>query len=349
MKVVVVGATGNTGTSVIDALAEDDRVDSVIGVARRVPSLKMPKTEWVCADITKSDLEPVFAGSDAVIHLAWLIQPSHNTQVLRKTNITGSERVFYAAARAGVKNLLYASSIGAYSPGPKDRFIDEGWPVNGVLTSFYSRHKAQVEGILDLFEKDHPEVRVVRLRKALIFKAGAASEARRLFLGPLVPSALLNPKLIPLFPDVGGIRIQAVHSLDVGQAYRLALFSDAAGPFNIAAEPIVEPARIAGLVGARPVPLSPRFVRAAAYLTWKLRLQPTPPGWLDMGLRCPLMDCSRARTELGWEPKFTAEEAVLELLKGMARSDGIQTPPLAPSAGGPMRIQEFLSGVGQRP
>lgn len=349
MKVAIVGATGNTGTSVIQALADDDRVDSIVGIARRVPSISMPKTRWVKADICRDDLEPHFSGAGAVIHLAWLIQPSRNLAVLRETNVKGSVRVFRAAAAAGVENLLYASSIGAYSPGPKDRFVDESWPVDGIPTSFYSRHKAWVEKLLDSFEKEHPEIRVVRLRKALIFQAGFASEARRLFLGPLVPSWILSPKRIRLFPDVKGIRVQVVHSLDVGQAYRLALFSDAAGPFNVAAEPVVEPSAIARLLNAKPVPLSPGFVRAAAWATWKLRLQPTPPGWLDLAQQCPLMDSSRVRVELGWRPRFTSEEAVVELLEGMGRSEGIETPPLSPYSSGPARIREFLTGVGQRP
>lgn len=349
MRVVIVGATGNTGTSVIESLGADERIESIVGIARRTPSVKMPKTEWVGADITRTDLEPLFRGADAVIHLAWLIQPSHNLQIISRTNIGGSKRVFQAVGAAGVKNLLYASSIGAYSAGPKDDFIGESWPVEGIPTSFYSRHKARVESMLDSFGRDHPDVRVVRLRKALIFKAGAASEVRRLFLGPFFPSALLNPKLIPLFPDIEGVRVQAVHSLDVGEAYRLALFSEASGPFNIAAEPVVEPARIARLLGARPVKVSPGVVRAAASATWKAHLQPTPPGWLDLALACPLMDVSRARTEIGWEPRFTAEDAVMDLLQGLRRSQGLPTPPLAPWAGGPARVREYLSGIGQKP
>ena len=71
----------------------------------------------------------------------------------------GSRRVFSAAAAAGVPALVYASSVGAYSPGPKDRAVDESWPTGGIKTSFYSRHKAEVEQLLDVFEAEHPEVR----------------------------------------------------------------------------------------------------------------------------------------------------------------------------------------------
>jgi UDP-glucose 4-epimerase len=61
-----------------------------------------------------------------------------------------------------------------------------------VQSSFYSRHKAQVERLLDAFEASNPEVRTVRLRPGLIFKADAATEIRRLFRGPLLPSPLVR-------------------------------------------------------------------------------------------------------------------------------------------------------------
>src|SRR5207248_5135284 len=106
---------------------------------------------------------------------------------LRAVSVDGHRRVFDAVAKADVPVLVYASSVGAYSWGPKDRKVDESWPTNGVETSFYSRHKAEVERILDRFEEEHPDIRAVRLRPGLIFKREAASEIRRLFAGPFVP------------------------------------------------------------------------------------------------------------------------------------------------------------------
>src|SRR5919112_6754416 len=174
MRVVVVGATGNVGTSVLHALAREPAVDSIVGVARRLPAMSFPKTEGAQADIRTDDLVPLFRGADAVVHLAWLIQPSRDEAELRSVNVDGSARVFRAAGEAGVGALVYASSIGAYSPGPKDRAVDESWPTEGIETSFYSVHKAEVERLLDRFEQDFPDVRAVRFRPGLIFKAEAA-------------------------------------------------------------------------------------------------------------------------------------------------------------------------------
>jgi nucleoside-diphosphate-sugar epimerase len=262
--------------------------------------------------------------------------------------VAGNRRIFEAVARAGVPALVYASSVGAYSPGPKDRRVDESWATGGIETSFYSRHKAEVERLLDEFEAEHPEVRSVRLRPGLIFKREAASEIRRYFAGPFVPSPLLLPGLIPIVPDVDRLRFQAVHSLDVGEAYRLAVVrDDARGAYNVAADPVLDPQELGRILGARPVKLPAALLRAGAQATWLMRLQPTPWGWVDMALGVPLMDTSRIRDELGWSAAHSSGDALLELLQGMRERSGADTPPLDPAAGGPLRVREFLTGVGR--
>src|SRR3712207_2994819 len=125
MRVVVVGATGNIGTSVLRSLENEESVESVLGLARRMPDLTVPKVEWASADVVSEDLVPHFRGADAVVLLAWLIQPSRNLTKQWMVNVEGSTRVARAAKEAEVPSLLYASSVGAYSPGPKDRRVDE--------------------------------------------------------------------------------------------------------------------------------------------------------------------------------------------------------------------------------
>jgi UDP-glucose 4-epimerase len=349
VRVVVTGATGNVGTSVVAALAADARVTEIVGLARRRPQLQSPRTTWVEADIVSAPLTDLFAGADAVVHLAWLIQPSRDAAQLEAVNVAGTRRVFDAAAAAGAKALVHASSIGAYSQGPDDRAVDESWPTGGTPSSFYARHKAAAERALDEVEAAHPELRVVRLRPGLIFKREAASEIRRLFIGPLLPSPLVRPSLLPLLPLPAGLRLQAVHGDDVGEAYRLAVTDERArGAYNVAADPVLDAATLGRTLDARPVRIPARALRAAASLTWRLRLQPTPPGWLDMGMAVPVMDSGRIRRELGWSPRRSAEEALLELLDGLRANAGAPTPPLEPRAGGPLRWREFATGVGGR-
>jgi ferritin-like metal-binding protein YciE/nucleoside-diphosphate-sugar epimerase len=347
MKVVVTGATGNVGTSTVQALSESPEIDEIVGLARRQPTWAPSKTSWVEANILTADLGAIFDGADAVIHLAWAIQPSRDPVTLERINVEGSQRVFEAVAAAGVPKLIHASSVGVYSCGPKDREVDEAWPTEGTETSFYSRHKVAVERELDRFEADNPETRVVRLRPALIFKDEAATEIRRLFVGPFLPNFLLRLRFLPALPRIDRLRFQAVHSEDVGRAYLQAVLKDVDGAFNIAAEPPLSPEEMAGRIGVRSFPVPARVVRKLADLSWKLRLQPTPAGWLDMARNVPLMSSERAREALGWEPRHSAIDALEELVAGMRDGDGAETPPLEPDSAG-VRLDDLKTGVGAR-
>jgi UDP-glucose 4-epimerase len=349
MRVVITGATGNVGTSLVRALAADERVDEIVGIARRRPELTVPKTTWAQADVEADAgrLPELFAGADAVVHLAWLIQPSRDLRELRRVNVDGSRAVFEAAAAAGVGTLVHASSIGAYSPGPKDTPVDERWPTGGVHSSFYSRHKSEAERLLDAVAAVNPGLRVIRLRPGLIFKGESASEIRRYFAGPFLPSPLVRPAFLRAMPAMPRLVLQGVHADDIAQAYRLVLMDPSAdGAYNVAADPLITPDTLAQEFGAVKVPLPPKLVRAFADLTWRAHLQPTPPGWLDMGLEVPVMDTSRIRA-LGWSPERTSLQALRELLEGMSRGQGYDTPPLEANASGPLRSREVLTGVGK--
>ncbi|WP_234537845.1 SDR family oxidoreductase [Streptomyces shenzhenensis] len=329
-NVVVTGATGNIGTSVLRALAEDPEVASIRGLARRTPDGTPPKTRWSQVDIgsEQAPLADLFAGADAVVHLAWAFQPTRDPARTWKTNVLGGIRVFEAVAAAGVPVLVHASSVGAYAPGPKDRAVDESWPTHGWPDAAYCREKAYLERALDVFERDHPQVRVVRMRPAFLFKRESASEQRRIFGGRLLPGPLARPELLHFLPDVPGLRVQALHTDDAAEAFRLALATEVRGAFNLAADPPLDADVLGELFGARPVRLPRTAARSAIAAAWGLHLLPASPHLFDAVLRLPLMDCARAHEELGWRPSLTSTEVLQEFLAGMREGAGAPTEPM---------------------
>ncbi|GAB3281454.1 NAD-dependent epimerase/dehydratase family protein [Sinomonas notoginsengisoli] len=330
MRIAIVGATGNVGTALLRKLAAEGGHE-LVGVARRAPDAGAEPyrsaVAWHPVDIGSPDavavLRGAFEGCDAVVHLAWVIQPNHRQDELHRINVEGSWQVFEAAAQAGVQQLVYASSVGAYSPGPKDERVDESWPTGGLHTSHYSRQKAAVERILDRFEADHPDMTVARLRPGLIFQSGQASEVGRYFLGRFIPQQVAGTR-VPVLPMPPTMIFQAVHAEDAADAYAKALTARAQGPFNIAAEPVLDPETFPPVLGAkRSVPLPVSVLRSLVWLSWKLRVQRTDPGWIDMAVQVPVMDTGRARLELGWEPRRTSQEAVTAVLGGMQEASGV--------------------------
>lgn len=349
MHVVVVGATGNVGTSTVQALAADPQVTSILGLARRLPDWTADKTEWAAADTTESDLTALFRGADAVVHLAWAFQPTHQPVATWEANVLGSARVFRSVAEAGAGALVYASSVGAYSPGPAGRAVDENWPTHSWPTAAYGREKAYVERLLDSFEAEHPGIRAVRFRPAFMFKRGSAASQRRLFAGPLVPGRLARPGLIPVVPDIPGLRLQVLHTDDAAQAYRLAVTGDARGPFNLAAGPVMDGPGLAAMLGARTVRVAPVLARAAIAAGWYSGLVPASPYLFDLALRLPVMDTTRAREQLGWSPRRSATETIEEFLAGLRANQGLNTPPLSPETSGPARLGELRTGLSAQP
>jgi len=345
MRIVVTGATGNVGSHLLPQLLEAAEVSSVAGLARRLPDSPDPRVEWHALDVAEDDLLPVVTGADVVIHLAWLLQPAHDPDEMRRVNLVGTERVLTAVSRAGVPALVHASSVGAYSPGPKEPRADESYPTDGIPTSVYSRHKAEAERMLDRFEAEHPERRVVRLRPGVVLQAQAASELARYFLGPFVPQSVIRPALLPLVPAVDSLAFQVVHAADMARAYVLACTQPVTGAFNIATEPVLDAATIAAVLGSRTFPLPAAVLRGLVELTWRLHLQPTDPGWVDIGRRTPLLDTTRARTVLGWKPQRDAGQALLETVHAMGARQGGDSPVLRSPSGLPRRAFEVVRAL----
>jgi nucleoside-diphosphate-sugar epimerase len=350
MRIVVIGASGNVGTGLLRRLSSEQQVSSILGLARRLPAWTPDKTEWRSVDIAHDELTPHLRDADVVVHLGWLFQPTHDPITTWRNNVLGGIRVFRAVADADVPALVYASSVGAYSPGPPGGTpVDEQWPTHGWPTAGYSREKSYLERVLDAFELAEPDRRVVRMRPGFIFQREASLAQRRLFAGPFVPRSLMRPELIPVLPHIPGLRFQALHADDVAEAYCSAIRQPVHGAFNLAADPVIDMPTLAGLLNARLLRTPAGAARTALACAWHLRLLPASPQLFELALKLPVMDVSRARTELGWTPRHSGTEAVSEFFAGLRTARGLPTPPLDPATSGPMQTAELATGIGGQP
>lgn len=338
MRVVVVGASGNVGTALLRRFVDDGTVTSVVAIARRTPRRPPPApydvASWFACDVAApsavDDLVPSLVGADAVVHLAWAIQPSHDRRRLHAVNVTGTRNVVEAARRAGVPHLVVASSVGAYSPAPDDVPRGEGWATDGVRSSSYSVDKAAAERVLDEAEDRYPDLTIARLRPALVFQRAAGHEISRYFLGPWAPRRAIGGHL-PALPWPTGLRLQAVHADDAAEAYREAVVRRVRGPFNVAAPDVLRGQEVADVVArGRLREVAVAEARAVLATVWHARVVPVGPGWLDMALAAPLLDTSRAERELDWRPRWSAADAVRDLVDGIAAGAGTASPPLRP-------------------
>src|ERR671917_146278 len=312
LKVAVTGASGNVGRALRRRLAAPGSgVAEVRGLARRQPPSTPPYdgVRWHLADLgetrSEHELTRFLDGVDAVVHLAWALQPGRQPERLHRVNVEGTRRVARAAAGAGVGHFVHLSSLGAYAAGGGDRAVGEDWPATGIPSAQYSRDKSQAELVVreQLGSREGTTLTVVR--PTLVLQPEASSEIGRYFLGPLVfGAARLLPapvaRLLPL--PLPSLRVQVVHADDVADALVAMLDRRAGGPFNLAAEPTFDADSLAHALGTVRVPVPAVVVRAALSAAFHARVVPTEPGWLDIGLQAPALDSSRPRRLLDWAP-----------------------------------------------
>lgn len=336
MRIVITGASGNVGTALLRRLAHEDGHE-VVGVVRTPPSDLSGvygRAQWHAVDVADpaatDALRAALRGADVVVHTAWLIQPSRDPEELARVNLGGTRAVVDAVLAERVPHLVHLSSVGAYAPHPADdSVVAETWPTRGIGASQYSHEKAAVEAELDVVERENPGLVVSRVRPALVFQHDAGSEIARYFLGALVPARFVRSLHVPAVPLPHGLRFQLVHADDLADALTRIVLRTAPGAFNVADEPVLGGRDLVHALGAgRPVGVDHRVARAAVSASYRARLHPVHPGWLDLLLGVPRMSTGRARAELGWAPAHAAADVLAELLDGMRSHAGTSSPAL---------------------
>jgi UDP-glucose 4-epimerase len=234
--------------------------------------------------------------------------PIHADKTAREINIEGSKNVFQAAAKAGIKKIVYSSSCAAYGAWPDNpELITENHPRHGMPDFYYSWSKAKVEEFLDQFEKEHPEIVVTRLRPCI-------------FLGPSINNVMKDIVGLPMSIRIidRKFKIQFVWDEDVVDALYLAIKKDYHGAYNIAGDGYVTMEDVAEIMGVPALPTFYHIARMMTWLLWNLRIfKNMSPGWVKMGADPVIIGCDKARREMGWKASLDSRGAFARFVKEM--------------------------------
>jgi UDP-glucose 4-epimerase len=343
--IAVTGASGNVGTALLRRLTTaSSGAAEVRGLARRRPPSTAPYdgVRWHLADLgnaaSERELAEFVEGADAVVHLAWALQPGRRPADLHEVNVEGTRRVARAAAAAGVGHFVHMSSIGAYAGGARGQRVTEDWPTTGIPSAQYSRDKSAAERVVrEVFDRRR-ETTLTVVRPTLVLQPEASSEIGRYFLGPLLLAAarMLPGSVARLLPlPLPALAVSFVHADDVADALERMLDRRAPGPFNLAAEPLMDADTLARALGTFRVPTPAVVLRAALATAHAAHVVPTEPGWLDIGTQVPALDTNRARKLLDWAPFHRGDDVLRQFVAALG--DGVGAPgPLLRPAGGPV-------------
>jgi nucleoside-diphosphate-sugar epimerase len=329
LTVAVTGPTGTFGFGLIPLLEADRRVERIIGIARRPfdPSAH----GWSKLDYRRGDvrdphaLSEAFAGADVVLHLAFMITGTASRQTIRAINVEGTLGAFSAAAAAQAKRFVYASSVAAYGFHPDNPIgMTEDWPVRPAARLFYAQEKAELEQLLGDQAQEHPDVGLYMLRPPIVLGPHAVG-AKDVLPGPLAAAAgrilaMVKRLGVPIPVPAPDLPMQFIHEDDVGQALlECVVGAGPPGAYNIAADGVLTVADVIRELGLTPVPVPAGLASGAARAATTIPPLPfLPPAteWVEAATHPAIMDTTKARRELGWEPKYTALEALRATLPG---------------------------------
>ncbi|HEU4975202.1 MAG TPA: NAD-dependent epimerase/dehydratase family protein [Baekduia sp.] len=330
LTVAVTGPTGTFGFGLLPLLEADDRIGRVVGIARRPfdPAAHgWTKMTYRQGDVRdRAGLEAAFAGADVVVHLAFLITGTASRDTIRAINVDGTLNAIRAAAAAGARRFVYASSVAAYGFHPDNPVpITEDWPVRPAARLFYAQEKAEIEALLATEAAAHPDLDLYLLRPPIVLGPHAVG-AKDVLPGPLAPvgrhlAALLTHAPLPLPVLAPALPVQFIHEADVGSAFlRCIVGAGPPGAYNIAGDGVMTLAEVAREAGWRALPLPAGPAHAAFRALARLPLPLAPPAaeWVEALSHPAIMDAGKARQELGWAPAFTSREALRATLDAAA-------------------------------
>ncbi len=294
MRVFITGSSSQLAQALLPALCARPDVAQVTGVDLKPPWFHNPKFNALQLDIRDPRLEQHMQDHNVLIHMAFIVLRGRMVETeMRDINVNGSHRVFHAARRAGVQRLIHLSSASVYGSGVR---LAEDAPLAPLPRFLYAQHKAQVERML---AAEFPEC--VRLRPHVILGPHAQPVLRQLLDQPCYVY-LLDPQP----------RLQCVHEDDVARAILLCLERDVRGAFNLAVgddfsfrDAIKNRHRV-----SMPLPLF--AARGALNMAWELSGWGGEPAWIDGLTKTLLIDCRRARDELGWRSQYSAAEVLAQ-------------------------------------
>ncbi len=323
LTVALTGPTGTFGFGLMPLLQADERIASVVGIARR--PFDPQEYGWTKMTYRRGDvrdraaLDEAFQGVDVVVHLAFMITGTASRETIRQINVQGTLNAFRAAAEAGARRFVYASSVAAYGFHRDNPLgMTEDWPARPAAHLFYAQEKAEIERLLEEQAAAHVGLGVYLLRPPIVLGPDTVG-AKNVVPRPLAPLLRRVGGLIgrvPLPVITPPVPIQFVHEQDVAQAFLLCILAAGApGVYNITGDGMLSGAQVLREFGLAPIPAPARLVRAAARGVAALPFAPPFAQWPEVITHPAIIDASKAKKELGWRPRYSSLEALRDMLK----------------------------------
>ena len=295
--IAVTGVSGFVGQRLLRILDRDPDVRRVVGIDARDPRFRPAKLAFHRVDLASADLKPLLDGADVLVHLAWSVEPAHDTDLLARVNVDATRRLLDAAGSVGIRHLVFTSSAmvyGAWSDNPVPLTEDALVRPNPGFS--YAAQKAEAERLVGDWKVDHPGSTATVLRPAAVPAAAGSGWLMRVWRGPLLRVRGAPPP------------VQFVHEDDLAEAVAVGARDRLDGVFNVAPDGWIAGEDARALASSLRVSLPERLVRSIVEVGWRTGMSDVTPAVLPYTCHPWVIGNDRLRAS-GWSPSHSNEEA----------------------------------------
>ena len=287
-----------------------ERYSEVIALDITAPRIKLSKTRFFRIDITKPSIDQkiaeIFENENVgdVMHLAFRINPTKDSNESHELHSIGTMNLLNACAKQKVGKIIVNSTTYCYGAFPNNpNFLTEEHPLRGGAKASYIRDRVDVEKQMQRFEREHPECVVTILRPCAT-------------LGPHINNFATRylSRFICLTPLGYDPLMQLVHEEDVLQAFKLAIEKNIRGVFNIVGDGVLPLITLLQLAGRVSLPIANFVLHSMVQTLWQANVAVVPPGYLDYLRYLWVCDGSKAKSELGFQPKYSTKDTLLNFI-----------------------------------
>ncbi len=314
--VLVTGVSNDLGGRFARRIASDPKVDRVIGVDVVPPRRDLGRVRFVRADIRNPVIAKVIAGEDVdtVVHTSVVASAAQlgGRTSMKEHNVIGTMQLLAACQRApGLERLVVKSSAEVYGASNRDpAMFTEEMSARRQPRGGYGKDVLEVEGYVRGFSRRRPDVTITLLRNATTLSSYTSSLLADYFRLSPVPKVLGYDA-----------RIQLLHYDDLVAVLHHAALAGVHGTFNVAGDGVLAMSQAIRRLGRGMVPVPALAISSLGTLVRQSRLGLAgfSPEQLNLLTYGRGLDTSRMRSVLGFEPRYTTEQALTEFSTSLPR------------------------------
>lgn len=299
--IVISGASGRLARVLIPRLLSGFDNALITGFDLQPSLINHPRYQHYQIDVRSTSASSLIEKADIFVHMAFVLMGGHlgrhrhNPEIIKAINLQATTQLLDTALQGRCQHLIFLSSAavyGAWADNPPR--LREDHPLRPIPGFLYSEHKVAVEKMLNKISQD------------------------RLLVTCFRPHAIVGPNAHPLLnrllsgrvhPTPSGLT-QCVWEDDVVEAMYLSMRDRRAGTFNLAADPPMTLSTISTFNRRWHIPVPIALAEPLHRILWAMTPSVGEPGWVAAVRHSLVLDTSKAKTLLGWQPQRSVPDAI---------------------------------------